>query len=1163
MIIGKSALKQPVSSHETVTSQHVRRTLRDSQYIITRNPPIASGDSSSSITHEFEDRNVIAGIEYTYTVSGGNAVGEGEQSDSFTITPAVLCTPPAPPTGLSAESGDGRVLLTWAIVSPMNHNVYRNNTKITAAAVSGNNYNDMGLINQTSYTYNITAVSTDGCESGMSSSVTAIPTEPTASPVVQFELESSAVGEGDGSFIIYVVRSGNLDEESTVNFVSSNDSATGGSDYTSIFAPLTFGDGEEQKTIEIPIINDESIEGDEKFTITLTALTNATLGNNSIHTATINDDDFGLSAPTNVAAVGSIGEETKIGRIVVTWNVVDNATHYDVYRTDDSDAEYPSDSWFHRRVMSSSPLELEYDNLPEGTKRRFVVVAGNNARVSPPSDIVEAVVPPASQVPSTPKNITVSHDGAHAFWVQWDSVPHASSYHLYMSSNPTDEMIELYTDQCTSVSSSMCICDPVTDEKCNSEKPNHPLSIRKHVDGLDLGKKYYFSVSAKNSKGESEKSSRLLEIPWWNQSTSMDIPMVKSISNEGSVVKFSITKALNGHPKAYNIYRSTNPDVAIGSLTNFVMPARGNGPTCEVDDPNATEVECRDNPRTFGTYYYVLTSVIGKNESKESVKQTVHLSLGVPVLSVDVQDSTANLSWSRVVGATQYTIERSIDGYRGWKKVKVEDIEEGIEETNSFSDLLGQCPGTFYYRATAGDGIDYGDYSNIVQAADTSECALAEVDRVPVASLNGSDYPYVDLGIDEDGNVTVVWNEDHSQGGQSPRVSFVRAATIQMSGHGMNGQFTKAPTIISEMNDDRQIGGPLSLGVASNGNAVATYESVSSVSRKYLAYASTFDVKLNEWSSAIISSDEKTGFSLVNSNAAYFNDESMALVAWSDNDHDGDVLYVSRYSARDKKWINKGEKFLNVAPSTIVIETNHAGVFHLVGNGKFTGASADAIWYKGYPSTISYELLSADGAPTTNPDFAVDGTGKGISVWEDSIGGGGKNKISYSSYDGSSWTKGGAILNSGDGNATKPKIAMTPNGRALVVWQQLNDAGKNVIMARGYNGKKWDDNPIQLSQDDQKDMQYPLVASAEKDAFAVVWYREGDDSSSDGGDLAFRKVGLDGTMPAEVVSLSRRISESSKKTYSIASNPKGKAYAAWSVLNDDETYSIYLYRLSQ
>lgn len=103
---------------------------------------------------------------------------------------------------------------------------------------------------------------------------------------------STSGSEALGSLAVSVTRTGGREGSATVNYATSNGTATAGSDYTSTSGTLTFAAGELTKTFLIPITNDTTLEANETINVTLSSATgNATLGTLTSGTVTILDDD--------------------------------------------------------------------------------------------------------------------------------------------------------------------------------------------------------------------------------------------------------------------------------------------------------------------------------------------------------------------------------------------------------------------------------------------------------------------------------------------------------------------------------------------------------------------------------------------------------------------------------------------------------------------------------------------------------------------------------------------------------------------------------------------------------------------------------------------------------------------------------------------------------
>jgi CSLREA domain-containing protein len=121
--------------------------------------------------------------------------------------------------------------------------------------------------------------------------------------IISFSAAGVSVNEGAGSAQI-TVNLTNSNAAATVRYATSdtaglqsctvvNGKASERCDYETTVGTLRFAAGETSKSFIIPIVNDVHVEGDETFTVTLSAPTGASLGSPSTATVTILDNDFG------------------------------------------------------------------------------------------------------------------------------------------------------------------------------------------------------------------------------------------------------------------------------------------------------------------------------------------------------------------------------------------------------------------------------------------------------------------------------------------------------------------------------------------------------------------------------------------------------------------------------------------------------------------------------------------------------------------------------------------------------------------------------------------------------------------------------------------------------------------------------------------------------
>jgi len=110
---------------------------------------------------------------------------------------------------------------------------------------------------------------------------------------IQFSQENYEVSENAGDPTITVQRLGGSDGEMTVNYETSNGSATAGNDFEATSGTIIWGDKESGvKELTLNIVDDNVVESDETFTLELTEVTGgASLGPVKTATLLIVDDD--------------------------------------------------------------------------------------------------------------------------------------------------------------------------------------------------------------------------------------------------------------------------------------------------------------------------------------------------------------------------------------------------------------------------------------------------------------------------------------------------------------------------------------------------------------------------------------------------------------------------------------------------------------------------------------------------------------------------------------------------------------------------------------------------------------------------------------------------------------------------------------------------------
>ena len=116
-----------------------------------------------------------------------------------------------------------------------------------------------------------------------------------AASVIQFSSTTHTVTEGANQVTITIQRTNDLDTIVSVDFATTQVSATAGSDYVDVVTNLTFAVGEINRTVGVPVLNDGLVEGIETFQALLSNPSGgAVLGPRADATVRITDNDKGL-----------------------------------------------------------------------------------------------------------------------------------------------------------------------------------------------------------------------------------------------------------------------------------------------------------------------------------------------------------------------------------------------------------------------------------------------------------------------------------------------------------------------------------------------------------------------------------------------------------------------------------------------------------------------------------------------------------------------------------------------------------------------------------------------------------------------------------------------------------------------------------------------------
>lgn len=247
--------------------------------------------------------------------------------------------PPGAPIIGAATGGDGAATVAFA---PPDSDGGATITAYTVSASPGgmiatgpaSPITVTGLTNGTPYTFTVRATNADGV------GPTSAPSNAVTPSGDALAVADVVVDESADAAAFTVTRTGTLMGAATVQYATADGTAVATNDYTATAGDLTLPTGTTTATVTVPIVGDESVEGDESFEVRLSSATGATIGRGT-GMATIVDDDTTLSID-DVSVV-----EGHRGRTLATFGItrtgVTTVASSVLWASGDGTATAPSD----------------------------------------------------------------------------------------------------------------------------------------------------------------------------------------------------------------------------------------------------------------------------------------------------------------------------------------------------------------------------------------------------------------------------------------------------------------------------------------------------------------------------------------------------------------------------------------------------------------------------------------------------------------------------------------------------------------------------------------------------------------------------------------------------------------------------------------------------
>ena len=308
------------------------------------------------------------------------------------------------------------------------------------------------------------------------------------------------------------------------------------------------------------------------------------------------------------APVVRIGNSAASGKPMLTWNAVEGATSYRIYRSTSKGSGYS---------LLGTTTATSYTNTgaKAGTTYYYRVKACSDAGLSPYSNIVSGQAKSVTPKLSAPV-VKIGHSASSGKpMLTWNAVSGATSYKVYRAASQNGTYSLLGTVTATSYTNT----------------------------GAKAGTTYWYKVKAVNTAGESAYSNI---VSGWATVTTL------TLGHSSTSGKPQLTwKAVSG-AASYKVYRATSKNGAYSVI-------------------NTTKALTYTNTgAALGTTYYYKVEALNAAGKSMGFSAVVEGKVA-PVLAVGYSSVSGKpqLTWKAVPGATEYQVYRSTQQNSGYSKI--------------------------------------------------------------------------------------------------------------------------------------------------------------------------------------------------------------------------------------------------------------------------------------------------------------------------------------------------------------------------------------------------------------------------------------------------------------------------------------------------------------
>ncbi len=259
----------------------------------TGNDLVKFSVDGSGVTKVRQNSNLMSGGLMTY--NNGLLYSSSRVIDPENLTVKGTFSNTIFPSGMVLDAANNRIFYLGAnsgtaVITAFDINTFLPIGSISIPSLSGS-FGNLKRWGTNGLAFTTTGIGLGGqvviLQTELVSNAASIPTG------IELSAANYAVNEGNANATITVNRLGDVSSTSTINYSTSNGTATAGSDYAATSGTLTFSPGQLSRTIAVPIINDTLFEGSpaETFTVNLSDPTGSVLTAPSSAVVSINDND--------------------------------------------------------------------------------------------------------------------------------------------------------------------------------------------------------------------------------------------------------------------------------------------------------------------------------------------------------------------------------------------------------------------------------------------------------------------------------------------------------------------------------------------------------------------------------------------------------------------------------------------------------------------------------------------------------------------------------------------------------------------------------------------------------------------------------------------------------------------------------------------------------